>query len=48
MSKAIQRNIGRCIVRNFDIVEFLGQVWTIDTDGLPEDEVLSLPWPLRS
>lgn len=48
MSKAIQRNVGRCIARNFDIIEFLSHVWTIDTDDLPEDEVLSLPWPLRS
>ena len=48
MPSRVQRNIGSHIYRNYPISEFLGQVWRLDIDDLPEGAAYNLPRPIRS
>jgi hypothetical protein len=47
MPSRVQRNIGSNIYRNYPILEFLGQVWRLDIEDLPEG-TYNLPRPIRS
>ncbi|KAI0090197.1 hypothetical protein BDY19DRAFT_757960 [Irpex rosettiformis] len=43
----VQHNVGKRISRHFGIIDFLAQVWKLNTDNLPDERVFNLPRPIR-